>query len=82
MSDASEVMNGIKRRPGVIYPVLTPNIKGYEAAKQNNCDIVALFSAASETFSKKNTNCTISESLVRCNEIAERAKADGKQMRG
>src|SRR5438045_3321110 len=62
MADAAEVMARIRRRAGVRYPVLTPNMKGFEAALAAKVDEVAVFVAASETFSKKNINCAIGES--------------------
>lgn len=82
MADTADVMARIQRRPGVSYPVLTPNIKGYEAALAAKCDEVAIFGAASETFSQKNINCSIDESLERFRPVAERAIADGIKVRG
>ena len=63
MADNAEVMARIRRKRGVRYPVLTPNPKGFEAALAAGCDEVAVFVAASETFSQKNINCSIAESL-------------------
>ncbi len=82
MAASDEVMAGIERRPGVSYPVLTPNMKGYEAARAAKADTVAVFAAASETFSQKNTNCSIAESFERFAPIIEAAKADGVRVRG
>ena len=82
MSDAAAVMGAIKRRPGVRYPVLTPNLKGFEAALAAGCDEVALFVAASETFSRKNINCSIGESLERARPVAAAAAARGVRVRG
>src|SRR6478752_6856459 len=65
MADHTEVLERIRRKPGVSYPVLTPNLKGYEAARAAGATEVAVFGAASETFSKKNINCSIAESLER-----------------
>jgi hydroxymethylglutaryl-CoA lyase len=65
MGDAAEVMAGINRRPGVRYSVLTPNLKGFENALVAGADEVAVFGAASESFSQKNINCSIAESLER-----------------
>ena len=65
MSDAADVMARIRRKPGVRYSVLTPNMQGYTAGVAANADEVAVFVAASETFSRKNINCTIAESLAR-----------------
>src|SRR5207247_1975455 len=59
MADAAEVMARIRRRPGVRYPVLTPNVKGFEAALAAHADEVAVFVAATEAFSRRNINCTI-----------------------
>ena len=63
MGDATEVMAGIKRKAGIDYAVLTPNMKGYERAKEAKSDEVAIFSAATEGFCKANTNCTIDETI-------------------
>lgn len=82
MGDNAEVMAGISRKPGISYTVLTPNLKGYEAAKAARADEVAIFASASEGFSKANVNCTIAESLERFAPIAEAAKADGVPVRG
>ncbi len=82
MADAAEVMAGIDRRPGVVYAVLTPNMKGYERAREAGADEVAIFAAASETFSRKNINCSIAESLDRFRPVARAARADGLRVRG
>lgn len=82
MAASDEVMAKIKRLPGVSYPVLTPNMKGYEAARAAGADTVAVFGAASETFSQKNINCSIDESLDRFRPVIEAAKADGIAVRG
>ena len=66
MADQKEVMKGLIRRPGVSYSVLTPNLKGLEAAMECDAKEIAIFAAASETFSKKNINATIAESLGTC----------------
>src|SRR5438876_808785 len=63
MADHTEVLERIRRRPGVSYPVLTPNLKGFEAARAAGATEVAIFGAASEAFSRKNINCSIAESL-------------------
>jgi hydroxymethylglutaryl-CoA lyase len=65
MGDHAEVMQQLKRRPGVKYPVLTPNIKGFEAAVAAGATEVAVFAAASESFSQRNINCSIAESIER-----------------
>jgi hydroxymethylglutaryl-CoA lyase len=82
MGDAAQVMAAIRRRPGVRYPVLTPNIQGFEAALAAGCDEVAVFVAASETFSRKNINCSIAESLERARPVAAAAKARQVRVRG
>lgn len=82
MADQAEVMKLIKRREGVSYPVLTPNLKGYEAARVVGAEEVAIFAAASESFSKKNINCTIRESIDRYDEVLKAAKKDGVKVRG
>jgi len=82
MADAAEVMAGITRKPGIAYAALTPNMKGYEAARAAKADEVAIFGSASETFSMKNINCSIAESLARFRPVVAAAKADGVPVRG
>ena len=82
MADNAEVMAGIIRKPGISYAVLTPNLKGYEAAKAAKADEVAIFASASESFSRANVNATIAESLERFAPIVEAAKGDGMPVRG
>ncbi|RTE66402.1 hydroxymethylglutaryl-CoA lyase [Amphritea opalescens] len=82
MGDASEVMSGIDRKPGVIYSALTPNLKGLEAAIAAGVDEVAVFGAASEAFTQKNINCSIKESLERFAPVIELAKANHIRVRG
>jgi hydroxymethylglutaryl-CoA lyase len=82
MADHTEVLEGIRRRPGVHYPVLTPNLKGFEAARAAGADEVAIFGAASEAFSKKNINCSIAESLERFRPVADAAGKSGIRLRG
>src|SRR5438876_7331131 len=82
MSDNARVMASIKRKPGVRYPVLTPNLKGLEAAFAARCDEVAVFVAASETFSQKNVNCSVAESLERSRPVVAAAKEYGLRVRG
>ncbi|MCH8953194.1 MAG: hydroxymethylglutaryl-CoA lyase [Proteobacteria bacterium] len=82
MADGAEVMAGIARRPGASYAALTPNMRGYEAARAAGVDEVAIFGAASEAFSQKNINCSIAESIERFRPIAEAAEADGTPVRG
>jgi len=82
MADSAEVFSGITRKAGVTYAALTPNLKGYEAAKAVAATEVAIFGAASEAFSQKNINCSISESLARFAPVMDAAKADGIKVRG
>jgi hydroxymethylglutaryl-CoA lyase len=82
MADGAEVMAGITRRPGTSYAALTPNMKGYEAARAAKVDEVAIFGAASEAFSRKNINCSIAESIERFRPVAEAARADAIPVRG
>jgi hydroxymethylglutaryl-CoA lyase len=82
MADHTEVLEGIRRKPGVSYPVLTPNLKGFQAALAAGATEVAIFGAASEAFSKKNINCSIEESLERFRPVAEAAKAAKVKVRG
>jgi len=82
MGDASEVMNGISRRQGVVYSALTPNLKGLENAIAANVEEVAVFGAASESFSQKNINCSIAESLARFEPVLARANDAGVRVRG
>lgn len=82
MADAAEVMAGIRRKPSVVYAVLTPNMKGYEAARAARVDEVAIFGSASESFSRKNINCSIAESLERFRPVAQAAQRDGVPVRG
>ena len=82
LADAAEVYAGIARKPGVAYPVLVPNLQGYERALAVGVSEVAVFAAASEAFSRKNINATIDESLDRFAPVLERARADGVKVRG
>lgn len=82
MADHSEVMRGIRRAPGVRYPVLVPNLKGFEAAAAAGVDEIAVFAAASEQFSKTNINCSIDESLERFAPVMEAARARDIRVRG
>ncbi|MFO0520082.1 MAG: hydroxymethylglutaryl-CoA lyase [bacterium] len=88
MAGTAEVLSGIARRPGVRYPVLVPNMKGFEAALAHQkasgrpVEEIAVFSAASETFSQKNTHCSIGEGLARFEAVARAALAQGWQVRG
>lgn len=82
LADAAEVFSGITRLPGVAYPVLVPNEKGYERALQVGAREVAVFTAASEAFNRANINASIDESLDRFVPVMERAAADGIKVRG
>ncbi len=82
MADHTEVLEGIRRRPGVSYPVLTPNLKGFEAALAAGASEVAIFGAASEAFSIKNINCSIAESMERFRPVAEAAAKAKVKVRG
>ncbi len=82
MADAGEVLRAIKRRPGTIYAALTPNMRGFEEALAAGVDEIAVFAAASESFSKKNINCTIAESIERFTPVIAAAKQAGIEVRG
>jgi len=82
MADSGEVFAAIKRKPGVTYSALTPNLKGFEAALAAGADEVAIFGAASESFTQKNINCSISESLERFAPVMAAAKANNLRVRG
>jgi hydroxymethylglutaryl-CoA lyase len=82
MADHTEVLERVRRKPGVSYPVLTPNLKGFEAARAAGATEVAIFGAASEAFSRKNINCSIAESLERFKPVAEAAKKSNVKVRG
>ena len=82
MADNHEVMSGIQRQPGVRYSVLTPNMKGFEAALADRPDEIVVFGAASEAFSQKNINCSIAESIERFAPVVEAARAKGIYVRG
>ena len=82
MAGSSEVMAAITRKPGTIYSVLTPNMKGYEGALAAKADEIVIFSAASEDFAQKNINCSIADSVERFIPVAKAAKQDGLRIRG
>ena len=82
MADTDKVMAGIKRKPGVSYPVLVPNLQGLDAAMKADVGEIAIFGAASESFSRKNINCSIAESLERFRPVAAKAIANGLRVRG
>lgn len=82
MADASDVMAGIKRNKQIRYSALTPNLQGFEKAFDAKVDEVAVFASASETFSQKNINCSIAESLERFEPLIERAQHFNIPVRG
>lgn len=82
MADAAEVYQGIRKVPGVSYPVLVPNEQGYERARAVGVNEIAVFTAASEAFNRKNINASIDESIERFMPVLARAKADGVKVRG
>lgn len=82
MADAAEVLEAIYRHPAVIYTALTPNVKGYTAAKRVSADEVAVFGSASEGFSRKNINCSIDESIERFKPLLDKAREDDMPVRG
>lgn len=82
MADAPDVMAQITRKPGVTYPVLAPNMKGLEAAIAAGVTEIAVFGAASESFSQKNINCSIAESLDRFRPVVDAAHNAGLSVRG
>ena len=82
LADAAEVYAGIAKRDGVSYPVLVPNEQGYERARAVAVEEVAIFSAASEAFSRRNINASIDESIERFVPVLARAKTDGVKVRG
>ncbi|GAA5084635.1 hydroxymethylglutaryl-CoA lyase [Paenalcaligenes hermetiae] len=81
MADGTEVMAGIERRPQTIYSALTPNLRGFEAALAAKADEVVIFGAASESFSQKNINCSIAESITRFAPVAQAALDAGVRLR-
>ena len=82
MADSAAVLAGIRRRPGVSYPVLVPNLHGLESARAAGATEIAVFGAASETFSRRNINCSIAESLERFRPVVEAARDHGIKVRG
>jgi hydroxymethylglutaryl-CoA lyase len=82
MADAAEVLAGIRRKSGVSYAALTPNLRGFDGALAAKADEIAIFGAASEGFSQKNINCSIEESLIRFAPVAAAAAEHGIPMRG
>jgi len=82
LADAEELMAGLERRQGTRYPVLVPNERGYDRARDAGATEVAVFSAASEAFNQRNINCSIEESFQRFRPVLERARADNVRVRG
>jgi hydroxymethylglutaryl-CoA lyase len=82
MADAADVMAGIARKEGVRYSVLTPNLKGFEGALASRADEIVVFAAASESFSQRNINCSITESIERFAPVVAAAHAAGIRVRG
>jgi hydroxymethylglutaryl-CoA lyase len=82
MSDAADVMARIRRKPGVVYSVLVPNIKGFEGALAAKADEIVVFAAASEAFSQRNINCSIDESIERFRPVTQAAQQHGMRIRG
>lgn len=82
LADAEEVLRGIRRRDAVAYPVLVPNEKGLERALAAGVREIAVFTAASETFNRRNINCSIAESLARFEPVIARARAERLWVRG
>jgi hydroxymethylglutaryl-CoA lyase len=82
MADGAEVMARIGRKPGVVYSVLVPNMKGFEAALPTKPDEIVVFGAASEAFSQKNINCSIAESIERFRPVVDAAHGHGIHVRG
>ena len=82
MADGAEVMARIKRKPGVAYPALVPNMKGFESAVAAGVEEIAVFGAASESFSQKNINSTIAQSLARFEPVVAAAREKGIKVRG
>jgi isopropylmalate/homocitrate/citramalate synthase len=82
LADATEVFTRIRKAPDARYPVLVPNLKGYERARSAGADAIAVFTAASERFTKRNINMTIDESLATFGDVVAAAKRDGCWARG
>jgi hydroxymethylglutaryl-CoA lyase len=81
MATSTDVMAGIARRPGVVYSVLVPNMKGFEPALAAKADEIVIFGSASEAFSQKNINCSIAESIERFRDVAQATKQNGLRLR-
>jgi isopropylmalate/homocitrate/citramalate synthase len=81
MADSDEVIAKLKRKPGVVYAALVPNMQGYARAQAAKVDEIGIFTAASESFAKRNINCSIDESIERFRPVVEAAKKDGVRIR-
>ena len=82
MAASADVYRQVTKTAGVSYPMLVPNLRGLEAAIESGVEEIALFAAASETFSQKNTNCSIEESIDRFSEVVARARGESMRIRG
>jgi isopropylmalate/homocitrate/citramalate synthase len=82
MADTESVLTGLTPLPGTRYPVLVPNLTGFERAIHSGAKEIAVFTAASESFTRRNINCSIDESITRLEPVAEQAKAAGIRVRG
>jgi len=82
MADTETVMAGLNHQANARYPVLVPNLTGFERATRSGAKEIAVFTAASESFSQRNTNCTIAESITRIEQVVKQAKAAGISVRG
>ena len=82
MADTESVLTGLTRLPDTRYPVLVPNLTGFERAIQSGAKEIAVFTAASESFTRRNINCSIAESITRLEQVTELAKASGIRVRG
>jgi hydroxymethylglutaryl-CoA lyase len=82
MGDNTQVLTSIQKKAGVSYPVLTPNVRGLDNAVQAGAQEVAIFTAVTESFNRKNTNCSTQESLVRAKEVVNKALDQKLKVRG
>ncbi|TXS91276.1 hydroxymethylglutaryl-CoA lyase [Parahaliea maris] len=82
MADSEAVFGSLERKPGVVYAALTPNLQGFERAMEAQADEVAIFGSASESFSQKNINCSVEESIARFKPVVKAAQDAGVRVRG
>jgi hydroxymethylglutaryl-CoA lyase len=82
MANSDQVLRGVGRHPDREFHVLVPNEKGYESAREAGAQVIAVFAAASERFSRANINCSVAESIERFKPVIDRARADGIKVRG